>query len=485
MFLGIDLGTSAVKLLLIDKTGKIIKTSSKEYKLYYLNGNWAEQNPEDWWNGVLEGFEEILDENVRENLEGISFSGQMHGLVVLDREDKVIRPAILWCDQRTEKQCEVLNKIPNLGNITGNKALTGFTAPKILWLRENERENFSRINKIMLPKDYIAYKLSGIHGIDVSDGSGTLMMNVKERKWAEEIIDFLDIKKENLGKIYESQEVIGQLKEELKNKYGLKKDVKIVMGGGDQAIGAVGVGAIEEGILSVALGTSGVIFSSTDKYRVDREYRLHSFCDANMKYHQMGVILSAAGALKWWVEDINQSKDYDYYNKIAEETLPGGEGLYFLPYLIGERTPHNNPNVKGSFIGLTHNHRKGHMTRAVLEGVAYALKDSFVLLEEMNIDIKKVLISGGGSKSKLWKQIIGDVLNKPIITIDSSGEGPALGAAIVAAVGCGAFENLEEGCKAIINEVEITYPIEENVSIYEKNYEKFKLLYPMLEEFWK
>lgn len=484
MYLGIDLGTSAVKLLLLDKNGKIVKTVSKEYGVNYLNSNWAEQNPEEWWGAVCHGLKDILDENIKEELKSISFSGQMHGLVILDEEDKVIRPAIIWCDQRTEKECIELNSLPWLGKVTGNQALTGFTAPKILWLKNNEYENFQKIKKIMLPKDYIAYKLSKIHGIDVSDASGTLILNVLERKWAKEMIEYLGIREENLGKVFESMEVIGNIDKEIAKSFGINEDVKIVIGGGDQAVGAVGVGAIKEGIISVALGTSGVVFSSTDEYRADKNYRLHSFCDANGKYHQMGVMLSAAGAFKWWVEDVNESKDYGYYNEIAEKVEVGSKGLYFLPYLIGERTPHNDSNIRGSFIGLTHNHKKGEMTRAVLEGVAFALRDSFELLKEMRIKIDKIRVSGGGAKSLLWKQILADVLGKTVVSIDSAAEGPALGAAILAAVGAGRYESVEKACKEIINEVETCEPNLENVIIYDRKYKKFKRLYPMLKEFY-
>ncbi|MGL5316023.1 MAG: xylulokinase [Peptostreptococcaceae bacterium] len=484
MYLGIDLGTSAVKLLLLDKNGKIVKTVSKEYGVNYLNSNWAEQNPEEWWSAVCHGLKDILDENIKEELKSISFSGQMHGLVILDEEDKVIRPAIIWCDQRTEKECMELNSLPWLGKVTGNQALTGFTAPKILWLKNNEYENFQKIKKIMLPKDYIAYKLSKIHGIDVSDASGTLILNVLERKWAKEMIEYLGIREENLGKVFESMEVIGNIDKEIATSFGINENVKIVIGGGDQAVGAVGVGAIKEGIISVALGTSGVVFSSTDEYRADKNYRLHSFCDANGKYHQMGVMLSAAGAFKWWVEDVNESKDYKYYNEIAEKIEVGSKGLFFMPYLIGERTPHNDSNIRGSFIGLTHNHKKGEMTRAVLEGVAFALRDSFELLKEMDIKIEKIRVSGGGAKSRLWKEILADVLGKKVVSIDSAAEGPALGAAILAAVGAKKYKSIEEACKEIINEVETCEPNLDNVIIYDREYKKFKRLYPMLKEFY-
>lgn len=485
MFLGIDLGTSAVKLLLLGEKGEIIKSLSKEYPVYYYNGNWAEQNPEDWWKSVSEGIFEILDKDTCLKLKGISFSGQMHGLVMLDKNDEVIRPAILWCDQRTEEECKKLNSLPWLGEITGNQALTGFTAPKILWVKENEPDNFKKISKIMLPKDYIAYKLSGVHATDVSDASGTLILNVSNRCWASEMIKFLGIKEENLGKVHESYEVIGNIKSEIADFFNINKDVKIVIGGGDQAVGAVGVGAIREGVLSLALGTSGVIFTSTEEYRFDKKYRLHSFCDANGKYHQMGVMLSAASAFKWWVEEVNNSEDYLHYNKIAEKSVIGANNLFFLPYLIGERTPHNDSKVKGSFIGLTHSHKNPDLTRAVLEGVAFALRDSFELIREMGIKVDKVRISGGGSKSNLWKQILADVLSKPIISIDSASEGPALGAAILAAVGCNQYENIEKASNEIVKEIEIYEPIKENVDKYNLSYKKFKKLYPLLKDFFR
>ncbi|MEG1806843.1 MAG: xylulokinase [Cetobacterium sp.] len=484
MYLGIDLGTSSVKLLLMDKKGIVKKTVSKDYPITYLNDNWAEQNPEDWWNATFEGIKNILKDEQRDSLNGISFSGQMHGLVILDENDEVIRPAILWCDQRTEEECKELNSLEWLYDVTGNQALTGFTAPKILWIKKNEPNNFKKIKKIMLPKDYIAYKLSGVHGIDVSDASGTLMLNVEKREWSKEVIEFLDIDEKCLGKVFESYEVIGKIKESLANQLEVSKEVNIVIGGGDQAVGAVGVGAIKEGIISLALGTSGVIFSPSERYLRDEDCRLHSFCDSTGKYHQMGVILSASGAFKWWVEEVNSSKDYIEFNKMADEIKAGSEGLYFLPYLIGERTPHNDASAKGSFIGLSLNHGKNHMTRSVMEGVAYALRDSFELLKEMGIGCEKIRVSGGGAKSQVWKQIFADVLNKDIITINTS-EGPALGAAILASVGSGEYKSVEEACQKIIKEVEVTKPLLENVKIYEKNYGIFKEIYPALKNIYK
>ena len=475
MYLGIDLGTSSVKLLLMDKNGKIESIIQKEYPINYFNGNWAEQNPEDWWYAVKDGITEI-SQGVK--IKGISFSGQMHGLVVLDKSDNIIRPAILWCDQRTEKECIELNN-KKITKFTGNQALTGFTAPKILWMKENEIENFNKISKIMLPKDYIAYKLTGIHATDVSDASGMLIFDVKERRWSKEAMEILGIKINQLAKVYESFEVIGSVKKELLEELNLSHEVKVIIGGGDQAVGAIGVGAVEEGLISVALGTSGVVFAPTEKFYVDKKFRLHSFCHANNKYHQMGVMLSASSSYKWWIENINESKEYEKFNKLAEKANAGSNGLYFLPYLIGERTPHNDPEAKGGFIGLNINHTKGDMTRSILEGVSYGLKDSLILLEGMGIKINKVRISGGGSKSKLWKQILADIFNKEIISVNSE-EGPAFGAAILACVGCGVYKTVEEACSKIINETEVILPNDKNIVVYKEGYKKFISLYPAL-----
>lgn len=405
----------------------------------------------------------------------------MHGLVILDENDEVIRPAILWCDQRTTKECGYLNNLTDkkVTELTGNVALTGFTAPKILWVKENEPENFSKISKIMLPKDYIAYMLTGVHATDVSDASGMLLLDTQNRKYSSEMLEIIGIKEQQLAKVYESSEVIGTIKVEVAKELNISSDIKVIIGGGDQAVGAIGVGAIKEGIVSVALGTSGVVFSPTDKYYVDKDCRLHSFCDSNGKYHQMGVMLSAAGAYKWWIEQVNESKAYNEFEQKLSKVEVGSNGLYFLPYLMGERTPHNDANAKGCFIGLNMLHDKSHMTRAVLEGITYGLKDSLMLLKDMGIKIDTVRVSGGGAKSDTWRQILADIFNANIATINSE-EGPGFGAAILAAVGCGEYSSVEEACTKIIKETTVVKPIKENVEIYEKGYQKFKTYYPAL-----
>jgi xylulokinase len=485
--MGIDLGTSSVKILLMNKSGKIISTLTKTYSISFPKPLWSEQNPNEWWEVTKTAIKEILKTQDKSLLKGISFSGQMHGLVILDENDNVIRPAILWNDQRTEKECDYLNNTIGknlISQYTGNIALTGFTAPKILWVKNNEHQNFNLIKKIMLPKDYIAYKLSGVFATDMSDASGTLLFDVKNRTWSKEMLDIIGIYKSQLPKLFESYESIGYIKPELAEEFGISKNVKIVIGGGDQAVGAIGTGAVEEGIISVALGTSGVIFAPFNNYKVVKDNSLHSFAHANGKYHQMGVMLSAAAAFKWWVETINNTTNYEKINNEISKINPGSDNLYFLPYLMGERTPHNDVNAKGCFIGLTLSHTNAHMSRAVIEGVTYGLNDSMEILKNLGINIEKIRISGGGAKSDIWKQIVADVFNAKVSTIEVI-EGPAYGAAILAAVGCNEYNSVDEACKNIIKDVETFIPNENNVKIYKEKYKTFATLYPTLKNSFK
>ena len=482
MYIGIDLGTSAVKLLLMSSEGKVIRTVSKEYPLLFPKENWIEQNPDDWIEKTFEAFSEFTKEELSA-VKAISFSGQMHGSVFLDIEDKVIRPALLWCDQRTVEECKNLNEKFGLKliELTGNIAITGFTAPKILWLKNNEPENFKKINKIMLPKDYLAFKLSGVYSTDVSDASGTLLLDVKNRKWCQELLETLNITEAQLPKLFESYECIGTIKKEIAEKYGFNKNVKIIAGGGDQATGAVGVGVVKDGVLSVALGTSGVVFANSSSYKVDNEARLHSFCHANGGYHQMGVMLSAAGALKWWIEGINKSKDYTQFVEEEAGKSKYDEKLLFLPYLTGERTPYNDPDARGAFVGLNIQHERADMTRSVLEGITFGLKDSLELIKAAGVYTDVARVSGGGAKSNFWKQMIADIFNLKVETINST-EGPAFGAAILAAVGDGYFSSVDEACEKLIQVIDTKYPNSRNIDFYEKKYQKFKKLYPLLKK---
>lgn len=483
MYIGIDLGTTSVKLLLVSPNGEIINSITKEYQLYFPKENWVEQNPEEWVKATFQGIKELIENNKKE-IKAISFSGQMHGMVVLDKGNKVIRPAILWCDQRTSVQCEELNnKYKNkLVKYTGNKALTGFTAPKLLWLKENEPKNYKKIYKIMLPKDYLVFKLSGEYSTDVSDASGTLLLNVEKRKWSKEMLKELELEEIQLPKLYESFEVVGKLSEENKKQLGIGNEVKIIAGGGDQAVGAIGVGVVNEGELSVALGTSGVVFANSLRYFADKDARLHSFCHANGGYHQMGVMLSAAASLKWWIEEINASKDYNLLLEEEAQNTKVDKNLFFLPYLMGERTPHNDPDAKGTITGLNIQHRRGDMTRCIVEGVSFALRDSLELIKSMGISTKSIRLSGGGAKSEFWKQMIADIFNMRVDIVNSK-EGPAYGAAILAMVGDGLYKDVDTACKLLIKIVDTKYPNKKNVKIYDDKYENFKKLYPILKIF--
>ena len=488
-FLGIDLGTSSVKIIIMDQSGDIVDSTSKDYEVSYPKDGWAEQNPEDWWESTKQGIKELLSKgNIkREDINGISFSGQMHGLVLLDKNEKVLMPAILWCDQRTQKQCDYLNNKfgqDKLSKYTGNKALTGFTLPKVLWVKENKPEVYKEIAHMMLPKDFISFKLTGKYSTDVSDASGTLMFDVENRKWSKEIIDIFEIDKDVLPKVYESWKAVGNISSQAAKETGLSTETLVMAGAGDQAAGAVGSGTVETGILSVALGTSGVVFACDEKFSVDKENRLHSFCHSNGKWHQMGVMLSAASCLKWWVENVNIDIKEDAFNKLlyeAENAPVGSNKLLFLPYLMGERTPHNDPNARGSFIGLNITHKRGDMTRAILEGVCFGLRDSLEILRSLNVEVKEVRVSGGGSKSKLWRQILADIFNLNVLVTNSK-EGPAYGASILAAVGCGLYESVDEACKQLIKITDIVEPIKGNVEKYDKLYKIYTPLYSCLEE---
>ena len=482
IYLGIDLGTSAVKLLIMDHNGEVVNELSNTYPLMFPQEGWSEQDPNLWWEAVKEGIKELTN-SVDEKISGISFSGQMHGLVVLDDKDEVIRPAILWNDQRTEKQCEALNNLGRkfLSDHTANIALTGFTAPKILWMKENEEELFNKINKIMLPKDFIAYKLTGVHASDVSDASGTLLFDVKNKKWSKEMMDILSINEKLLPTVYESYEVIGTVKPEIVVELGLSSTTKVVIGGGDQAVAAVGTGTVASNKCSISLGTSGVVFVSSDKFAVDDNNALHAFCHANGKYHLMGVMLSAAASLKWWQEGILSTLDY---TKEQENINNLGENsVCFLPYLMGERTPHNDPNARGVFAGMTLDTKREEMTQAVMEGVAFALRDSFEIIRSLGLDIESVRINGGGAKSLLWRKIVANTLNVKVETINTE-QGPAYGAAILAAVGDGLFDNVEEATKKFIKVINTVEPNDETVNKYNNKYPHFVELYKALKPYF-
>lgn len=487
-FIGIDLGTSSVKMVLMDGYGTINYSLSRDYEVSYPKATWAEQNPEVWWNETREGLKELISAvNIKSSdIKGIGFSGQMHGLVLLGEKGEVLRPAILWCDQRTQEECDYLNKEigqNKLSQYTGNMALTGFTAPKVLWVKKHQPEIFEKIAHILLPKDYIRYKLTGEFASDVSDASGTLFFDVENRCWSKEMKNILSIKDEWLPEVFESWEPTGKILPEVAEYTGLSKDTIVVAGAGDQAAGAVGTGTVNSGIISVALGTSGVVFATSDKYEVDNDNRLHSFCHSNGKYHQMGVMLSAASSLKWWVENISK-ENFEVLLKEAESSPVGSNGIIFLPYLMGERTPYNDPNARGVFFGLNMTHGRGDMTRAILEGVCFGLRDSLEILRSLKVPVEEIRVSGGGSRSSLWKEILADTFDTKVSIINST-EGPAYGAAILAAVGCGKFNSVNEACEKLIMVTEIIEPSEKRSMAYNKFYSRFKELYPVLKNTFK
>lgn len=480
LYIGVDLGTSSVKLLLMDESGDIKSIVTREYPLYFPQPGWSEQNPEDWFSALTDGIKELTKDCDKTTVDGISFSGQMHGMVILDEEDKVIRPAILWNDGRTQAECDYLNNEIGRDKIsayTGNMALTGFTAPKLLWVKKHEPENFAKIKKVMLPKDYAAYCLSGVHCTDVSDASGMLLLDVKNKCWSKEMLDIIGLKEEQLAKVYESYEVVGTLKKDIAKELGLPESVKVIAGGGDQAVAAVGTGTVGEGMCNVSLGTSGVVFIASKEYAEVDQNALHVFAHADGKYHFMGVMLSAAASNKWWQDEIIGTKEYK--KEEAAITKLGDNNVYFLPYLMGERTPHNNPNARGTFIGMTMDTTRADMTQAMLEGVAFALRDSFEITKKLGVNIDRIRINGGGAKSPLWCKIIADVLNVKVDKINSL-EGPAFGAAILAAVGCGKYASVEEAAGKLIKVIETTEQDPVIVAKYNKKYDIFKDLYPTL-----
>ncbi|HIR12897.1 MAG TPA: xylulokinase [Candidatus Choladousia intestinavium] len=478
LYIGVDLGTSAVKLLLMDGEGKIRKIVSKEYPIYFPHPGWSEQNPEDWYEQTMAGLEELLSDCDKSQVAGISFGGQMHGLVILDQEDQVIRPALLWNDGRTYEECDYLNQVigkEKLSEYTANIAFTGFTAPKILWVKNKEPENFARISKIMLPKDYIAYKLSGVHCTDVSDASGMLLFDVKNRSWSKEMLEICGIREEQMAKVYESYEVVGTVKKEIADRLGIPETVKVVAGAGDNAAAAVGTGTVGEGRCNISLGTSGTIFISSEKFGVDKYNALHAFAHADGHYHLMGCMLSAASCNKWWMDDIIGTQDYSKEQDAIRKL--GENHVYFLPYLMGERSPHNNPNARATFIGMTMDTTRADMTQAVLEGVAFALRDSLEVAKALGIKIERTKICGGGAKSPLWKKIIANVMNLKVDIIESE-EGPALGGAMLAAVGCGEYASVEEAADKLVKITDTVEPEPELVEKYEARYQQFRQIYP-------
>ena len=483
-YIGVDLGTSALKLVMMKGNGELVKTVSKEYPLYFPRSGWSEQNPTDWFLAVKEGLKELAA-CADEKIAGISFGGQMHGLVILDKDDNVLRPAILWNDGRSTEETDYLNNVigkEKLSKLTANIAFAGFTAPKILWVKKNEPEIFGKISKIMLPKDYISYMLSGSFSTDYSDASGMLLLDVKNKKWSKEMIDICSISEDMLPKLYESYEAVGTIKSELAKELGLNEGIKIVAGAGDNAAAAIGTATVGEGACNISLGTSGTVFISSKNFGVDNFNALHSFAHADGNYHLMGCMLSAASCNKWWMEEILKTKDFAKEQSNIDNL--GENNVFFLPYLMGERSPHNDPDAAGTFIGMRMDTKREDMTLAVFEGVTFALRDSLEVARSLGIKIERTMICGGGAKSPLWKRLVANILNVEV-DVPMSEEGPGFGAAILAAVGCGEYESVEKAAKSIIKIKEKIKPEANLVVKYEEKYQKFKRIYPALKDVFK
>lgn len=483
-YVGIDLGTSSCKMILCNEKYVIKKIITKTYSVYYPNYGWAEQNPKDWWEAFKLGIKELLCDINSLDVVSIAVAGQMHSLVILDEFDNVIRPAILWNDGRAFKETEYLNTIigkEKLSYLTANIAFAGFTAPKLLWLKNNEIDNFNKIKKIMLPKDYLNYCLTGVHSCDYSDASGTLLLDVKNKKWSKEMIEICGIKEEYLPKLYESYDVVGKIKYDIAEELCLSKDIIIVAGAGDNATAAIGTKTFGDGKCNISLGTSGTIFISSNHFKINENNALHFFCNADGNYHFMGCILSAASCNQWFCDNVLQNRNYNELQENIDDKLLGNNDIYFLPYLMGERSPINDTDASGMFVGLRPNTTQNEMLLAVLEGVAFAIKDNLEIIKKLGLNISVSTISGGGTKSRLWLKILANVLNIELMIPDNE-EGPSLGAIFLASYAAGdlkKFEDIDLRIKDIIK------PNKELVYLYENRYIKYTKIYPAMKEIFK
>ena len=489
-FLGIDVSTTGAKALLIDGDGKVLGTATSPYPLSTPRPLWSEQDPADWWAGTVSSIRQVLEEEgVSGNqVEAVGLTGQMHGLVLLDGSGNVLRPAILWNDQRTAEQCDEITErvgLDDLLSIAGNRALTGFTAPKVLWVQEHEPDVYGRVAHLLLPKDYVRYRLTGHYATDKAGAAGTLLFDVEARDWSRAILDALDIPAQWLPRTYEGPEVTATISGAAAEATGLAAGVPVVGGGGDQAAQAVGVGAVRSGVIALTLGTSGVVFAPAAEPIIEPRGRLHAFCHAlppgsGAGWHLMGVMLSAAGSLRWYRDTLLPGESYEDVTGPAADVAPGAEGLIFLPYLTGERTPHPDPLARGAFVGLTVRHTRAHMTRALLEGVGFGLRDNMELMREAGLgEVDQVRISGGGARSALWRQILSDILNTPLARVNVT-EGASHGAALLAGVGAGAWATVKAACEQTVRVVETTTPRRDQAAFYSGLYPEYQALYPRL-----
>ncbi len=479
--IGIDIGTSGTKTVLFDENGCIISWATKEYPLHQPQNGWAEQNPEDWWEAVCKTLKKVTTAIDNPGvIKAIGLSGQMHGLVMLDEQNQVIRPSIIWCDQRTAKECKEITELvgaEKLIDITANPALTGFTASKILWVRNNEPENYKKCRHILLPKDYIRFKLTGEYATDVSDASGMQLLDIAGRCWSDEVLQRLNIDKSLLGKVYKSTEISGRITEQAAKLTGLLAGIIVAGGAGDNAAAAVGTGVVTDGKAFTTIGTSGVVYAHTSTMCIDKKGRVHTFCAAVPgQWHVMGVTLAAGLSLKWFKSQFAENISYEELDELAAKLPIGADRLIYLPYLMGERTPHLNPDCRGVFFGLSSVHGKPHLARAVMEGVAYSMKDCSEILNEMGVLTNDMAVCGGGGKSPLWRQMLSDLYGCQVSTIQQT-EGPALGAAILAGVSAGLYPSVPDACQKLIKKDKICTPIPENSIHYTKYYDIYKGLY--------
>ena len=483
-YIGIDLGTSSVKLLLVDDSGAIQNSVTKEYPLLFPQPGWSEQNPADWWKAVQHGILELTEHLDKSKIAGIGCGGQMHGLVALDENDSVIRPAILWNDGRTAEETAWLNTEvgkDKLSALTANIAFAGFTAPKLLWMKNNEPENFARIAKIMLPKDYINYRLTGVHSCDYSDASGMLLLDVEHKRWSPEMLAICGMEERQMPKLFESYEVIGTVQSFVAASLGLPRDCKVVAGAVDNAAAAVGTATVGDGACNISLGTSGTIFISSEKFGVDPNNALHAFAHADGRWHLMGCMLSAASCNKWFCDEILKTTAYsDEQAEIAEDRL-GRNRVFFLPYLMGERSPINDTNARGTFTGITMDSTRADMVQAVLEGVAFAIRDSFEIARSLGVPVDRSKLCGGGAKSPLWRTILANVLNIPL-DIPQTEEGPGYGGAMLAMVGCGAYESVKACADSLVHVTKTVEPDPVIAARYEERYQKFRRIYPAMKQ---
>ncbi len=484
LYIGIDLGTSAMKLLLVDEDGTIRNSVTREYPLFFPQPGWSEQNCEDWWEACVQGIPLLLKGFDAKTVAGIGIGGQMHGLVALDKEDRVIRPTILWNDGRTFAEVNYLNNVVGktaLSEYTANIAFAGFTAPKLLWMKKNEPENFARIAKIMLPKDYINYKLTGVHCCDYSDASGMLLLDVEHKRWSKAMLELCGLREEQMPTLFESYEIVGRLTQESAALLGLGTDVAVVAGAGDNAAAAVGTGTVGEGGCNISLGTSGTVFISSKQFGVDPNNALHAFAHADGGYHLMACILSAASCNKWLCGDILRSSSYAEEQESISDDMLGRNRVFFLPYLMGERSPINDTDARAAFVGMSMDTTRAELVQAVLEGVAFAIRDCVEVAKSLGISITSSKLCGGGSKSPLWRRIFANVLNIPLEMVKTE-QGPGYGAAMLAMVGCGRFAGVQEAADVLVEVASVTYPEEKLARAYDVQYGKFRQIYPALRE---